>query len=97
MSSLRFRQFGIVVILPAALYAQSLPTPRSLIRTFAGTEFTWQNEGKLAVNAPIGSPQDVNLDAAGNVYYADLFGQAYRVSPDGRVQLRGFPPRRAPW
>lgn len=59
----------------------------SIIQTYAGTDFTFQAEGQPATNAPFGSPQDVALDAAGNVYIADLYFQTYRVTRDGIVRI----------
>jgi hypothetical protein len=41
--------------------------PQSIIRTFAGADWTFQGDGKPAVDAPIGEASDVTLDAAGNL------------------------------
>ena len=58
-----------------------------IIQTFAGTEFTFQSDGQPAVNAPLGSLQDVTTDSSGNLYIADLYYRVFRVTPDGTVHV----------
>ena len=74
------------LLLPAVLSAQK-PVSGPIIQTYAGADFTFQSEGLPAVNAPLGLLQDVNLDAAGNIYIADAYYQAYRINPDGTIHL----------
>ena len=67
--------------------AQAQATGSSIVRTFAGTDFTFQSEGQPAINSPFGRPQDVNVDSQGNILFADEFSRAFRIGSDGAVHL----------
>jgi len=54
-----------VCLVSIATFAQGV------IGTFAGTEFLFPADRMLALSAPLGSVQDVALDAAGNLYISD--------------------------
>jgi uncharacterized protein (TIGR03437 family) len=58
-----------------------------IIQTFAGADFTFQSEGQNAASAPLGQPQDVAVDTAGNLYIADVFYRVYKVSPSGVISV----------
>ena len=61
-----------------------------VIRTLAGADWTFQADGKPAVSASIGQASGVAVDAAGNVYIADVLNfQVYRVSADGMIRVLG--------
>jgi hypothetical protein len=74
-------------VLSASILAAQQPVSGPIIQTFAGADFTFQSENRPAISAPFGNPQDVNVDAAGNIYFVDVFFQAFRVNPDGTVRV----------
>src|SRR5262249_50628703 len=56
---------------------------QNVIGTFAGTEFLFPAGKLLATSSPLGSVQDVALDAAGNLYVTDRDNHLVaRVAPD---------------
>ena len=67
--------------------AQAQANGASVVRTWAGTDFTFQSEGQPAINAPIGRPQDVNVDGQGGILFTDEFSRAFRIGTDGAVHL----------
>jgi len=88
LSSLPKRSGALwVALLSATILAAQQPVSGPIIQTFAGADFTFQSENRPAISAPFGNPQDVNVDAAGNIYFVDVFFQAFRVNPDGTVRV----------
>src|SRR5258706_252298 len=69
------------------LCGQPLLAQPRIIQTFAGTDFTFQSEGQLAVITPFGAPQAITVDSSGNLYIADQYYRLYLVGTDGTVQV----------
>ena len=76
----------LLALLSTTILTAQKPVSGPIIQTYAGADFTFQSEGQPAVNAPFGQPQDVNLDAAGNTYLADVYFHVLGINPDGRVR-----------
>ncbi len=55
-----------------AVLAAGTGNPGGIIRTVAGTDWTFTIPGGLARNAPLGSVYGMTLDASGNLYVADF-------------------------
>jgi uncharacterized protein (TIGR03437 family) len=59
-----------------------------IIRTVAGTDWTFPGDGQPALNAPLGFPVSVAVDNAGNVYTADEANHMIlRIGSDGIVHV----------
>ena len=67
-----------------ALSAATVPTG-PIIQTFAGTDFTFQADGKQATAAAIGPLYGVTGDSASNLYIADAYYRVYRLGTDGII------------
>ena len=85
-----FTYSGGEVDVPVTLTVQQQPTApsvnSSIITTFAGTNFTFPSSPLPALNAPLGSPQGLATDSAGNVYVADRANNmVMRISPSGSL------------
>ncbi|HYL78843.1 MAG TPA: hypothetical protein VEU96_31930 [Bryobacteraceae bacterium] len=61
-----------------------------IIQTYAGTDWTFQADGQLASNAPLGATTGLASDSAGNLYITDnLNYQVYRVDTTGVLRVIG--------
>ena len=61
-----------------------------IIQTYAGTDWTFQADGQLASNAPLGATTGLAFDSAGNLYITDnLNYQVYRVDITGVLRVIG--------
>lgn len=72
-------------------------TPDGVITTIAGNgRDGFGGDGGAATSAHLNRPDDVAVDAAGNIYIADSFNHRIRkVTPDGKIQtIAGRTPRR---
>ncbi len=66
------------------LSAQATRTAGPIIQTYAGADWTFQGDGKSALNAAFGGADGIARDSAGNLYLADSQNyQVYRIAPDG--------------
>ena len=62
---------AVVLRAGAAVVLTSVAWSQGVIGTFAGTEFLFPANRLLSLSAPLGSVQDVALDADGNLYASD--------------------------
>ena len=66
----------------------SAGAPGGIIRTVAGTDWTFTIPGGLGVNAPLGQVYGLTLDSAGNLYAADYQNHVVvRITPNGTASI----------
>ncbi len=70
-------------------------TPDGIINTVAGGGTLGPGDGGPAISARLQSPSGIAIDAAGNLFIADIFGECIRkVTPDGIIStVAGIPGR----
>jgi uncharacterized protein (TIGR03437 family) len=73
--------WGILFCSPCPAYSQGI------INTVAGGPWTFPS-GVSALNAPLGEPYGVSVDAQGNFYVADAVnGMVFQVTPQGALRI----------
>src|SRR5437879_658138 len=72
--SVRSLALGVLLVLWTLfqLSAQSATQVGGIIRTVAGTDWTFTIPGGLALNAPLGAVEGIATDPSGNLYAADF-------------------------
>ena len=73
----------ILVLLARALWSQD-----RIIATVAGTDVSFQDDGRQALDAAIGSPTGLDLAPDGSVYLVSgQHRQIFKIDPDGVIYL----------
>src|ERR1051325_9551625 len=82
---------GILFFAASNMQAERAATAAGpIIQTYAGADWTFQADGKPAINAPFGDVNALALDSLGNLYIADGQNyQVYRVNVNGVINVFG--------
>jgi hypothetical protein len=71
-----------------AVFPPGTGTPGGVIRTFAGTDFTFSIAGGKALNAPLGQVYGLAMDSSGNVYAPDYQNHVVvKIAPNGTASV----------
>src|ERR1022692_1618918 len=75
---------GFLVVMGGICPLSAQSVPGGIIRTVAGTDWTFTIPGAQALNAPLGEAYGMALDSSGNLYVADYQNSVVvKIAPNG--------------
>ncbi len=78
----------VVAFLAAHSSFLTLSAPAQVITTVAGAPWSFQGDGKPAINAPLGQVSSALVDSSGNVYVSDPNNnRVMKISPSGTLTV----------